>query len=274
MADRKKIESGQRYNRLTVLRKTDKRLSGHVVWECRCDCGNVACVTSTRLKSGETKSCGCAGAHANLMDISGQRFGRLVALEATEKRLGNSVIWKCQCDCGKAAEVAAINLRNGNTKSCGCLSSEAHADAMAAFTRPVRSPDYVCGTDVRQLIKAPQSNNSSGVTGVSWDNSVKTWKAEIRFRGRRYYLGSSRDKTVAIGYRKAAEQRIHGEFLEWYYKTYPERKKEALEVAEKTCNVTIRLSPELKEQLQRAAEAENRTVSNFLESLIKQALNK
>lgn len=45
-------------------------------------------------------------------------------------------------------------------------------------------------------------------------------------------------------------------------------------MAEKTCSLTIRLTPELKEQLQRAAEAENRTVSNFLESLIKKAINK
>ena len=42
----------------------------------------------------------------------------------------------------------------------------------------------------------------------------------------------------------------------------------------KSTSLTIRISEELKEQLQRAAEAENRTVSNFLESLIKQALNK
>lgn len=45
-------------------------------------------------------------------------------------------------------------------------------------------------------------------------------------------------------------------------------------MAEKSSNLTIRLSPELKEQLQRAAEAENRSVSNFLECLIKEALSK
>lgn len=45
-------------------------------------------------------------------------------------------------------------------------------------------------------------------------------------------------------------------------------------MAEKSSNLTIRLSPELKEQLQLAAEAENRSVSNFLECIIKEALKK
>ena len=42
----------------------------------------------------------------------------------------------------------------------------------------------------------------------------------------------------------------------------------------KTERLEIRLTPELKEQLQAAAEAENRTITNYLENLIKQALEK
>lgn len=42
----------------------------------------------------------------------------------------------------------------------------------------------------------------------------------------------------------------------------------------KTERLEIRLTPEIKEQLQAAAEAENRTISNYVENLIKQALKK
>lgn len=42
----------------------------------------------------------------------------------------------------------------------------------------------------------------------------------------------------------------------------------------KTERLEIRLTPELKEQLQAAAEAENRTITNYVENLIKQALEK
>ena len=40
----------------------------------------------------------------------------------------------------------------------------------------------------------------------------------------------------------------------------------------KTERLHIRISPELKEQLQAAADAENRTLSNFVENLLKEAV--
>lgn len=42
----------------------------------------------------------------------------------------------------------------------------------------------------------------------------------------------------------------------------------------KTERIYIRLTPEMKQQLQQAAAAENRTVTNYLENLVKQALKK
>jgi hypothetical protein len=59
------------------------------------------------------------------LDLSGQRFDRLVVLELDEiKRNSNGKTiryWKCICDCGKTVTVSTQNLRQGNTKSCGCL---------------------------------------------------------------------------------------------------------------------------------------------------------
>lgn len=40
----------------------------------------------------------------------------------------------------------------------------------------------------------------------------------------------------------------------------------------KTERIYIRVTPELKEKLRQAAEKENRDISNFVETLIKQAL--
>jgi hypothetical protein len=57
--------------------------------------------------------------HALTKDLTGQRFGRLVALSAVRnppKRLK----WLCICDCGKQTIVSSINLSTGHTKSCGC----------------------------------------------------------------------------------------------------------------------------------------------------------
>ncbi len=59
-----------------------------------------------------------------IRDLTGQRFGQLVAEYPTDKRLCSSVVWHCGCDCGDSCDVATVNLRNGSTKSCGCLQKE------------------------------------------------------------------------------------------------------------------------------------------------------
>ena len=57
-------------------------------------------------------------------DISGQRFGRLVVAHRQGTTSNRKVLWCCQCDCGKQIIAIGSNLRNGNTKSCGCLHSD------------------------------------------------------------------------------------------------------------------------------------------------------
>lgn len=54
------------------------------------------------------------------IDIAGQRFGKLVALEPTEKRKNGLIVWKFRCDCGNIHEIPGAWARAGNSKSCGC----------------------------------------------------------------------------------------------------------------------------------------------------------
>jgi hypothetical protein len=56
------------------------------------------------------------------IDLSNMRFGRLLALSVAEKAIhGSSVKWNCICDCGSRIIASGKLLRNGHTKSCGCL---------------------------------------------------------------------------------------------------------------------------------------------------------
>lgn len=56
-------------------------------------------------------------------DISGTRFGYLVANLPTQMRGGGgSVIWECVCDCGNIKLVSSKLLLSNDTKSCGCRS--------------------------------------------------------------------------------------------------------------------------------------------------------
>ena len=58
-----------------------------------------------------------------LIDLEGQRFGRLVVIEVVGKQ-GCETTWFCRCDCGETKIATGGNLRSGRTKSCGCLLSE------------------------------------------------------------------------------------------------------------------------------------------------------
>lgn len=59
---------------------------------------------------------------SNRKDLTGQRFGALVAIEPTEERKGTSVVWRCLCDCGNEKLIPASSL-TGGVKSCGCKKS-------------------------------------------------------------------------------------------------------------------------------------------------------
>lgn len=60
-------------------------------------------------------------------DLTGQRFGRLVVQQFTDRRDSRSVIWSCRCDCGNVTEGSSRNLCAGALASCGCLNTETSA---------------------------------------------------------------------------------------------------------------------------------------------------
>ena len=137
--------TGRRFGRLVVLRRYgSKRNEEHTIpiWLCRCDCGAEVAADGPSLKYGKTKSCGCLKRELSaergrgmLKDLTGQRFGRLVVLHREEPPQRGpdgqyTVFWVCRCDCGAETSVRSVNLRNGSTRSCGCLRSEVSRETM------------------------------------------------------------------------------------------------------------------------------------------------
>ena len=55
------------------------------------------------------------------IDLTGQRFGRLLVLYECGRSKGGKVLWKCRCDCGNECIVSSDKLKNQRTQSCGCL---------------------------------------------------------------------------------------------------------------------------------------------------------
>lgn len=59
---------------------------------------------------------------STFIDLTGQRFGKLTVLRrAVPPRGSSEVWWTCRCDCGNIIDVKRRYLRNGDSKSCGCL---------------------------------------------------------------------------------------------------------------------------------------------------------
>jgi hypothetical protein len=115
---------GERFGRLVVEGPADPAASGCSRWLCRCDCGQVKPVRIDNLrKNGGTRACGdCRESRkgrGRLPVPVGERFCHLVVEGAVPVESGQSY-WLCRCDCGRVEEIRASNLKNGNTKSCGC----------------------------------------------------------------------------------------------------------------------------------------------------------
>jgi hypothetical protein len=122
---------GRKFGRLVASGK-NRRLNGYIQWECSCFCGKKKWISKDSLLNGYTKSCGCLqreqASAASLIDIAGEKYGRLIVTEKTEHRRG-CVYWLCRCNCGKEKWVDGKHLRHGGTRSCGCLELESRGKA-------------------------------------------------------------------------------------------------------------------------------------------------
>ena len=90
------------------------------------------------------------------IDMTGQRFGRLVVVEYSGKTNKNVCLWRCKCDCGREKIVARKNLMGGGTRSCGCLWNDRpqrHGDA----ARGGRTKLYNIWVSMRQRCSNPDS---------------------------------------------------------------------------------------------------------------------
>ena len=114
--------TGNVYGELTVIEMLYNYNNTHRTY-CRCLAinGVEVIVRADALQSGATCSIKGAGRTGKSMDITGQRFGLLLAIRPTNKRTSNgSVIWECLCDCGNITYVSLGQLIRGHTLSCGC----------------------------------------------------------------------------------------------------------------------------------------------------------
>lgn len=116
---------GERFGLLTVEKRQGINSSKHTTWQCICECGNKSIHTSSNLKSGNAKSCGCLRKKPQRIDLSNQKFGFLTVKSLNNVENDKKIAyWNCICKCGNKKIVSTGHLKSGHTKSCGCLKSE------------------------------------------------------------------------------------------------------------------------------------------------------
>ena len=105
------------------------------------------------------------------------RFTRLVVLSKAGTNKHRAVLWTCLCDCGNTVTVIGSQLRNGNSRSCGCLSREA---TKLRFTKHGMSNTNIYRTWRHMHDRCYSQNNEAfkdyGGRGITVDASWHTFE--------------------------------------------------------------------------------------------------
>lgn len=121
---------GNTFGDFLVLNKCKEKAKDNcILYQCKCiHCGHIENVASNVLRSNRKYCSNCHVRKTTLINMSGQIYGFLKVLnrDLSEEHLGheNDAYWNCQClKCGTIKSIRGISLRNGTTKSCGCIKS-------------------------------------------------------------------------------------------------------------------------------------------------------
>lgn len=150
----------------------------------------------------------------NKKNLLNQRFGRLVVIKETEKRMDNgSIVWKCKCDCGNVIETSSKRLTTKMITSCGCYQKERQQYS----NRKLLHHQLIDGTNINIISKqTANSSNKTGTRGVHYSKIKKKWIATLTFKKKLVLNKSFDTKVEAIQARKEAENKYFKPILDKY----------------------------------------------------------
>lgn len=223
---------GQQFGRLLVVGRGENTKSGNAQWWCKCDCGNseLKLVVATRLKNGETRSCGClqreiaSETHSkpNKYDWS-RDYG--VGFTSQPDSYGRYEFYFDKEDFDKIKDYtwsfSNDYLRDTKDRSIamhqlilptedGFIPEHIHGsqtrnDNRKENLRPATPGQNMMNTKIR-------NNNTSGVKGVYWRKDTNKWSAGIWVNKKHISLRCFNELEDAKKARKEAEDKYFGEF--------------------------------------------------------------
>lgn len=227
--------TGQRFGRLTVVGRAENDQHGRARWNCKCDCGTPKIVAGCQLRGGYAQSCGClqkeraslTSKKYNTFRVSGDIV--YVKLSNSDKEMMVDLdVWeRAKMHCwAESRGYAGTNMpgRRGQRRKQGSwlmFHVFAFPDCASEMIR-----DHINGNTLDnrraniRFVTVQQNNhnhgrskvNTSGHTGVRWEEGRKKWLARIKINDKAINLGRYSRLEDAIAARKSAEIKYFGEY--------------------------------------------------------------
>lgn len=236
---------GERFNRLTVLERADDHFepSGRkrIMWKCLCDCGNITILPTSRLKN--TLSCGCA-----IIEANKKRKKEKPTIQK-ETKIKNKYDLNGQFGIGYTSkkEEFWFDLEDfDKIKKYGWYYSRGYLVATSNYKKiffhnivmdfiPSENAGFVVDHIIHPRIgenkydnrksnlrivtysqnmfnRTKNKNNTSGVSGVSYNKKTNKWLVRITVNKKRIYIGSYKDFEDAMLARKDAENKYYDKY--------------------------------------------------------------
>lgn len=132
-----------------------------------------------------------------MKDLTGKRFGKLVVIKRSGSDKHKNATWLCRCDCGNETIVSGIYLRQGETRSCGCLQRKVVREAKATHGLS-KTRLYRVWAGIKNRCYNPRAENYKyyGAKGVTMCDE---WKNDFL---------SFRDWALNNGYDESAKTQV------------------------------------------------------------------
>lgn len=224
--------TGQLFGRLTVIERVDDYVSPKgqhkVQYLCQCNCGNEIIVSSGDLRSGNTRSCGCLSIEKiverskkyNQYDLSGE-YGVGYTSDGSEFWFDIEDYEKIKNYCWSYNNQGYVVARDSELKQpiklhrlvMNVNDPQIKVDHKMHLPKNEHKIDnrksnlILVNSSKNNMNRAMASNNTSGCTGVYWNQERNKWVVQIQ----RKYVGTFDNFEDAVNARMDAEIKYFGE---------------------------------------------------------------
>lgn len=155
-----------------MIERVGKHRTGAYLWKCLCDCGAVILKNTSEIRRRSTKRHACTqcqidrGAVYARQDITGVRFGKLIAIKGLGGSHRRGSLWEAKCDCGVIVEIPASRLFQ--LKQTGCKRCMAEARRIGRMTHGGWSSRH--GTKQLARVWTAMMDRCGNPKNVIWPN--------------------------------------------------------------------------------------------------------